>query len=988
MHSINKKTLAVAVATALCLGASMPAFAKNVAGSLTTESGVSVTNVKVTILNTETGLSRESMSSTGDFRFPLLPAGTYKLTAEKSGFKTVVQDNIRVGISGTVTVNMVLQDDGIETISVTGSAISLVDVTSTSTGITVDSFTLDKVPVPRDLTGVALLTPGATQGDAQFGNVASIGGASAAENAFYINGLNITNFRTGVGSSNPPFEMYESFEVQTGGYSAEFGRVTGSVINAKTKSGTNDFKWGVNVYWEPDALREDRPSVLRPGSDLYRIDNTEDENEFAEMNIWASGAIIEDKLFFYALYNPRTDVFDFNSSQNAVSDGVSQQINKQEDTDAFWAGRIDWFINDSNILKITGFSDKSDVKTSDYTAINGSPEIDDITGVAKLPATGLIEEGGVNYIVEYTSIINDYFSLSALYGVNETNRTTSSDLDANPAVYKRFDSTGSFVKSGNFANFSVEVGDDKREVFRIDGDVYLDDHTIRFGIDSETLTANSNTINSGGAYYLIYMDDETDPANPTEYQVRRRDYNVGGSFESKNFAYYIQDEWQATDNLVINVGLRNDSFENFNGTGDSFVKLENNWGLRLGAAYDINGDGDSKVWFSYGRYFLPVAANTNIRLAGAETYIQEYKEFTGYADATLDIPNFDGATTQDTQVFGDGSVPPAGEIVDTSLDPMYSDEFILGYKFKLNEDWSMAVQGTYRELATTIEDVAVDYGFNQYLEREFGSSCTECSGFHYYVLTNPNTDLTFTTDPDGDGPLADDVYTIPASDLNYPDSIRKYASVDVNLTKAWDGKWFLDATYTWSHSWGNNEGYIRSDNGQDDAGLTTLFDQPGLLDGANGNLPNDRRHSIKVFGSYAFTEALNVGLNVRWSTGRPKNAFGYHPTDLFAREYQSESFYAQGELTPRGSLGTTKSVFSVDLTASYDIAINDDYDLTLRADVFNLLNAHTVTEVVEIFDDESADTAAGVIPDMNPNFGQPSAWQTPRSVRLSASLRF
>ncbi|GBL06126.1 TonB-dependent receptor [Glaciecola sp. KUL10] len=981
MKQFKYKTAALAVA--FCIGVSTTsAHAKNIVGSLASDSGVNLNNVIVTVENPETGLVRTIEATDGDFRFPLLPAGQYRVTARKDGFQTVVQEGVRVGLSGTINLDLVMLQDNVERVEVVGSAISLVDVSSSSTGIRVDGFTLEKVPVPRDLTGVALLTPGATQGDEDFGNVASIGGASAAENAFYINGLNITNFRTGVGSSNPPFEMYESFEVQTGGYSAEFGRVTGSVINAKTKSGTNEFKWGANIYWEPDALREDRPSVLRPGSDLFLIDNTQDTNDFAEFNLWASGAIIEDTLFFYGLYNPRSDVLEFNNPQTQSGNDILQEKRKETDEDAFWAASIDWVINDSNILKVTAFSDKSETITERVPTTNGiaSGEV----------AKGTIKEGGENYIVEYNSIISDSFSLSALYGVNKTDRTTSSDLDANPAIFRRFDSTGAFVRGGNFANFLVDIGDDKREVYRIDGDIYLDDHTIRFGIDSETLTANANTLNSGGVYYLIYVDDETDPANPTPYQVRRRNYSTGGSFELKNFAYYIQDEWQATENLVINAGLRNDSFENKNGAGDTFVELEDNWGLRLGAVYDVNGDGDSKVWASYGRYYLPVAANTNIRLSGAETFIHEFREFTGFADPTLDIPNFDGAITQDNQVFADGDVPAPDEIVDASLEPMYSDEFILGYKFKLNDQWSLAVQGTYRELATTIEDVAIDFGFNQYLEREFGMSCTECSGFHYYVLTNPGSDITITTDPDAntDGPLPLDTYTIPASDLNYPESIRKYAAIDINATKAWDGRWFLDATYTWSHSWGNNEGYIRSDNGQDDAGLTTLFDQPGLLDGAYGDLPNDRRHSVKIFGSYAFTEAFNLGVNVRWSTGRPKNAFGYHPTDLFAREYQSESFYAQGELSPRGSRGNTPSVLSVDLTASYDLEIFEDYNLTLRADVFNLLNSDTVTEINEIFDDEGASTAAGVIPDRNPNYGLPTAWQQPRSVRLSASLSF
>ncbi|MGS2720485.1 TonB-dependent receptor [Paraglaciecola aestuariivivens] len=972
----NFKKSAAAISVAACLGVSLPALANNTNGYITgnsvTTTGQTLSNVSISVENLETGLKRSVVSSAdGSFRFPLLPPGRYKVVAEKDGFRSTIQESVNVGISGKVNMNLALSEANMERIEVTGSAISLVDVTSTNTGIVVDSVTLEKVPVPRDLTSVALLAPGTTKGDSAFGNVPSIGGASAAENAYYVNGLNLTNFRTGVGSSNPPFEMFETFEVKTGGYSAEFGRVTGGVINAKTKSGSNEFKWGVNLFVEPDALREDKASEKRADGS-YRIDNTQDKNTFWDVNLWASGALIEDKLFFYVLYNPRSDVFEYNGSETISGDNTLQSVFKDEDEDAFWGAKIDWYINDSNILELTAFSDESSTINTRYSSVNGTIQGDG--------AEGFTDEGGLNATVKYTSIISDDFSISAQYGINKANRTTASALDSNPVIYRRFDSTGGFVPGGNFANFLVDIGDDKREVFRVDADWYLGDHEIRFGIDSETLTANANTVLSGGNYYLIYVDDVTDPANPEPYEVRRRTYSSGGAFESKNFAYYIQDQWQATDNLVINAGLRNDSFENFNGAGESFIDLSNQWALRLGAVYDVNGDGDSKVWASYGRYYLPVAANTNIRLSGAETYIHDFRTWEGFADPALEVPNFNenGTPTRPQQVFSDGDVPNAGAIVDSSIEPMYSDEFIAGYQFQLTDEWSMAVQGTYRELATTIEDVAIDFGFNKYLEREFGRSCEECSGFHYYVLTNPGTDLSFTAD-DGQE------YTIPAADLNYPESIRKYAAIDVTFEKAWDGVWLLNAAYTWSHSWGNNEGYVRSDNGQDDAGLTTLFDQPGLLDGANGNLPNDRRHSVKVFGSYQVTEDLNLGVNASWQTGRPKNAFGFHPTDLFAQLYGSESFYANGELVPRGSLGTTPSVLAIDVTASYNVQISEDYDLTLRADIFNVLNSDSVTEVNEIHDDEGFAAGSGNI---NPTFGLPTNWQTPRYVRLSASLKF
>jgi outer membrane receptor protein involved in Fe transport len=974
---ISFKRSATAVAVAACIGLSAPALANNtgaITGNSITTNGVVLSDVSVSIENLETGLRRSVVSNKdGEFRFPLLPPGNYKISAKKDGFTTTVEENVSVGISGKVDISLALQNSSMERIVVEGSVLSLVDVTSNSTGIIIDAVTLDKVPVPRDLTSVALLAPGTTKGDSAFGNVPSIGGASAAENAYYVNGLNLTNFRTGVGSSNPPFEMFQTFEVKTGGYSAEYGRVTGGVVNAKTKSGTNEFKWGVNAFYEPDALREDKPNTVLPDG-TTSIDNSSDENTFWDVNLWASGAIIEDTLFYYALYNPRSDVFDYNGS--VIQDGTDtrQSLYNSTDDDAFWGLKLDWYINQDNILELTAFSDASTTVNTRIDTLNGSVDPN------RDPAIGTSEAGGKNAILKYTSIVTDDFSISAAYGINEASRTVSSALDVNPVVYRRFDSTGQFLPTGGHGNFLVDIGEDKREVFRIDADWYLGDHEIRFGIDSETLTATANTLLSGGNYYLIYVDDETDPDNPEPYEVRRRTYSAGGNFENKNFAYYIQDQWQATDDLILNIGLRNDSFENFNGGGESFIKLDNQWALRFGAVYDVLGDGDSKAWFSYGRSYLPVAANTNIRLSGAETYIHDFREFEGIADEALDIPVFnEGApASQPQQVYADGDVPSKDSIVDTSIEPMYSDEVIAGYQFQLTEDWSMAVQGTYRELATTIEDVAIDFGFNQFLEREFGRSCEECTGFHYYVLTNPGTDLTFTADDDME-------YTIPAADLNYPESIRKYAAVDMTFEKAWDGVWMLNAAYTWSHSWGNNEGYIRSDNGQDDAGLTTLFDQPGLLDGAYGNLPNDRRHAVKVFGSYQVTEELNVGMNLQWQSGRPVNAFGYHPTDVFAQAYGSESFYANNELVQRGSLGTTSSVFNLDLTAAYNLALSSDYDLTLRADIFNVLNNDSATEVDEIFDQE---LGAGNPRVQNPRFGLPTNWQTPRFVRLSVSLRY
>ena len=978
---INMKKSLTAISIAVGLGLSVPVYADGttgyIQGNAVETSGAKLSNASVSITNLETGLTRSVVTDeNGVFRFPLLPPGNYKIVAEKGGYKTTIQESVAVGISGKTNINISLASEDVETIEVVGSSIAMVDITSSTTGIVVDTLTLDKVPVPRNLTSVALLAPGTTRGDSAFGDLPSIGGASVGENAYYVNGLNITNFRTGVGSSEPPFDIYDMFEVKTGGYSAEFGRVTGGVINAKIKSGTNEFKWGVNAYYEPDSLREDRPSSFSPANDLYRINNDFDKSDSLDYNIWSSGALIEDKLFYYVLVNPRDVEQSYRGQQSIVEGGVFENRYTEKDDDTFWVAKVDWYVTENNILELTAFSDERTTKVTKGFYSDGVEDDE--------PTVTEENDGGLNASVKWTSILTDDFSVSAMYGINKQDRTVGSALDANPAVYYRYDSTAAFVPASTFANFTVEQGEDEREVFRVDADWFVGDHSIRFGVDYEKLTATSSTINSGGAYYLYYVDDSTD-ANEI-YQVRHRTYEVGGDFESENFAFYVNDQWQVTDDLVLNMGIRNDSFENFNANGETFVKLDNQWALRLGAVYDVMGDGESKLWASYGRYYLPVAANTNIRLAGAETYIQEYYEFEGFADEALGIPNLTGAQTRPDEVFANGQAAAPDAIVAGNLDSMYSDEFIAGYQFQLSDDWSMAIQGTYRELSTTIEDAAIDAAVIDWAaENGYGDVTDIWTGFHQYVLINPGKDITVGTNelPGTDGEM---IYMdLSAEDLGYPESIRKYASVDVTFEKAWDGVWLLNAAYTWSHSWGNNEGYVRSDNGQDDAGLTTLFDQPGLLDGAYGDLPNDRRHQFKVFGSYAVTENFNLGANLQFWTGRPKNAFGYHPTDVFAQAYGSESFYKNGVLAPRGSEGRTNSYWNLDLTASYNVEIGEDYDLTLRADIFNVLNNDTVTEVNEIYDDEGDVAGSGAV---NPNFGLPTAWQSPRYVRFSVNFRY
>lgn len=970
-----KKSLAAAAVAASLGSLAVPAIAADnttgyISGVSRADNGNILTGVTVTIKNTDTGLTRSKVSdASGEFRFPLLPPGKYTVEGSKDGYAVFKQDKISVGIGGRTNIRLTMRPAGYEQIEVRGSSVAQFDVTSSESSLVVDQEFVSRVPVARDVTSVALLAPGTTAGDGDFGNLASFGGSSVAENAYFLNGLNITNFRNGLGGSRVPFEFYDTFEVKTGGYSAEFGRSTGGVVNATTKSGSNEFEWGASAYFEPDSLSAHNPDIRRPDGSLYWVNHADKTSEY-DINIHASGAMIQDKLFYYVLLNPRRLNNDFAGASTYSEDSTS---------DFFWGTKLDWYITDDHMLELTAFSDS---RTTDRKQWNYDPEA---RTLGSYRGEAEYERGGSNFALKYTGILSDDFTLSAMYGINKFDRSNRGDSTA-PLITDR--TTG--ASWGNWVVSSPNNADDQRTAFRIDADWYVGDHSIRFGIDYEELEANENTMYSGGVFYRYQNND---PVTGVPTRVRVRHYENSGGFKTESNAFYVQDSWAVTDTLTINAGLRNESFENFNVAGTAFVKVEDQWAPRLGLAWDVSGDGESKIFANWGRYFLPVATNTNIRLAGAEYFIQTYCDVVSVdpttALPTLAEPGCGDSIQAGTTVYADGTVKSTDESVNSNLDPMYQDEWILGYQFSINDDWSATVKGIHRDLKSSLEDIAIDKGFNDYIMSEFGSACTACSGFHYYVLTNPGGDVTVTTDPDYDGPVPHGTYTIPADVLGYPEAVRKYSAIELGVNRQWQDDWTLSVNYTWAHSYGNNEGFVRSDNGQDDAGLTTNFDQPGLTDGAYGNLPNDRRHTFKVFGAYEVFEDFKVGVNFLWESGRPKNAFGFHPTDTFASWYEAASFANNGQIVSRGSIGNLSSRWKMDVTASYDVAFGDT-DVNFRVDVFNLFNNDKPTEI-----DEVAEQYGGGDPDTgrylgapNQEYGLSSAFQNPRFVRLSASVQF
>ncbi len=1012
----------VAVPAAAVLLAPTQAAAQNlvqgaVAGTVETQTGAPVSGATVTLQSVSQGFTRTyTTGANGEFRAVALPQGQYVATVTSSGNETLT-DTVSVGAGGTTSLTFTVGRVGgldtsgatsVDDIVVVGVRQAVSEFDATTTGLTVNVEQLSaNIPLARDASSVALLAPGVTASDTAFGSIPTIGGASAGENTYFINGLNITKFRDFTGSSTVPFEFYQTLETKTGGYSAEFGRGTGGVLNGTTKSGGNEWEFGITSYWSPNSLRETVP-------DTYLSLNRFDEVESSDVILDFGGPIIRDRLFVFGLYNFR-DRETFNGSSAGTGTRVMTD-------DPFYGAKVDFLITDDHRLELTYFSDEQE-QTTETTSF------DTTTGqLVTTAGDSTFRFGGDNYIARYTGVWTDWLTTSIAYGVNTYEEQNSSPGDG-CAVITSTEPTD--PRRGCWLIGQPAFNADERTILRADVDIYANffgEHHFRLGIDNETLESSQVLEYSGTGYNycrpggpispvvnctgdvtggLFYRYQNHDALGPT--RVRIQAYDNGGGWESVQNAYYIQDSWEITDRITLNLGVRNEGFENSNIAGVAFIDLQDQWAPRLGATYDVFGDGQAKLFGFYGRYFLPVAVNTNQRLAGAEFFIRDTWTL-NRAGGPNDL-NADGIhDTTDEPILGTflggtnfagGDVKATNTTVDAEIDPMYVDEWILGYEQEVFDGWTLGVKGTYRELGTAIDDVAIDAAVLDYCSGADPDNLTyaECYsvwyGFHQYVLTNPGQDMRITLSGDdldratGGRVTSDREIVLTADQLNYPEPTRTYKALEVSMERSFDGVWAGRFSYLWSDNEGNYEGALKSDNGQTDPGLSQDFDQPGLTDGSFGKLPNHREHTFKAFGNWQATPALNIGANLLIQSPRQFGCIGVHPTDIFASFYGAASNFCNGVSTPRGESFESDWLKVLDLTFAYDLSqvftIPGD-KLVLRADIFNVFDFQSEQDFNEFGEIDIGNYPGPGAAD--PDYGKVTAYQAPRTVRLSVAYRF
>ncbi len=997
---VLKRTALVSALGACLLAGSV--HAQSTVGDIYGSAAASQT---IQIQNLGSGASRTVVvGEDGRYRASSLPIGSYRINVQQNGQTVSTRDiNVVAGQSAQVNFNAPSADTSaaaLDTVTVSANALSAIDVASVESRTSFTADQLNSLPVPRNVVDVAALTPGTVKGDSAFGNLPSFGGASVAENSYYVNGFNVTNLYNNLSFSEVPFQAIQQLDVQTGGYGAQYGFSTGGVTSVITKRGTNEWKGGASWVYTPAFGREQQPTTYTKDGALYRTyqKNSDNDNVYSA---WLGGALIKDKLFFYGIFQSHRE-----TETNYQATTSTKPAERNTYSDPFYLIKMDWNINDSNILEWTGMNNTKHTTNQYYNQAigdDGKPSTTDFLGRRN------VKTGGAVNVFKYTSYLTDDLTLSAQWGKMKSKNSsdyvsadgTRTTYDGNingantgcPYVIDRRTSTASGVTdpyASCYLSSTIDRfnGEDQRTAYRVDLDWKIGDHDLSGGFSREKWKSDSGQSYAGGALYYYRTDTAGNLGPAGNDYVSVYNYRTGGSVAIDQKSWFLQDNWQVSDKVLAYIGVRNDSFNNKNGAGENFVRQGNIWQPRLGFSWDVFGDSTTKVFGTAGRYSLPIAANVALRAATASYYTSQPFAYSG-VDSVTGVPTLGAALGPQQIVNGEnGSTPDPRSVATKDLKPYSQDEYILGFQHRITSDndffndWVVGAKATWRKLNNAIDDTCdwrPFYAYGQSLGLNMdanGDQFTPPSTMPGCFIYNPGSKVSVDVDLDGSGQLRN--VTLPGTAFGTK-AKRTYESVTLSAEKASD-KWYVNASYTWSKNRGNTEGLVNSDNGQMDTGTTSAFDYPELMTGATGYLPNDRRHSFKIYGGYKITPEWSVGVNGLLESGRPTSCFGGGDETVGGIPgYNSEFFYCEGKISGRGRAKRLPWTWTLSPNVVYTPAAAKG--LTVQLDMINLLNNDKPTAINEI--GESAGQTF-----YSSTYRVPSYYQTPRYFRLMVQYDF
>jgi outer membrane receptor protein involved in Fe transport len=298
------------------LSACLSAFAQsqansgNIEGHITDPNGAVVTGATVTATNQQTGLGKSTTTQDdGTFRIILLPPGVYTVVVSASGFSSAEVKDVTVTVGSNAPVDVALSvGSTTATVTIT-EPVPLVETTRTSVATTINQASIENLPINgRNFQDFATLSPAVVR-DPRGGDL-SVGGQRGTFNSLQVDGVDNNNTffgqAFGRGGVRPPYQFSEEsvqeFQVNQNGFSAEFGRAGGGVINVVTKSGTNEFHGGAFEYFRDEALNANDP-IAKANQARAGQPNRRAKLQINQFGGRLGGPISQNRAFFFFTYD-------------------------------------------------------------------------------------------------------------------------------------------------------------------------------------------------------------------------------------------------------------------------------------------------------------------------------------------------------------------------------------------------------------------------------------------------------------------------------------------------------------------------------------------------------------------------------------------------------------------------------------------------------------------------------------------------------------
>ena len=1005
MKGIKRSVLTVALGMCIA-GAAWAADPGGLRISINGADGGPVAGATVKVSSPDSLVSKTGVTGEdGTVRLQGLdPATNYTVEISAAGYNDYSASNVAVVSGRNLSLGYSLGGGSssssattLDAVVVTGASLAAIDTTSATVGSTLTLQMVESLPTGRNYQSYLQLVPGVKPSpggnpSSKSGvNYSDIGGAAgtSSDNVYLIDGVDVTDSNTGTFGANFNSEIIQEQQVITGGVPAEYAGGSGLISKVITKSGSDEWHGSLNYYLQNDNLVNKDKHGESAGFSTYDTAFT------------LGGPIVKEKLWFFASYQKKyreDDVLDpsTGSAMRTVDNDARYAFFKTTWQITENDRLVATFFNDPT--EISGSRTATTLNNRDFAQKQGGDnyklEYTRDWGPVLLNAYGFRHEGELSQIPAYQDVsLNNvaFFNSPASLaersqGGGGTALITERNRDEFGASLEYYLDTswgthtikGGFSYSENeYFEDSVITGPDRARYASIaaaNAGVTLGEFFGPGWSGTRSISSSdySRLINDTGrpgvgdstaadrAYFLSVVDlngdgtvsvDELNAyqftstaGNPTGQVNNYRIMEASAapfSVYTKGKTFYLQDTW-TLNQWTVNAGIRAEEWTHENSKGEESAKFDWEFAPRLSVVYDVFGDGRSKVFGFYGRYYDPIRTNM-ADFAGNLTGPLLYEQvFIG--DRWLTFRVRGGEQTPDA-LFAPSTKTP------------YTDEFMLGASHTIGQDMSLSVTFTRR----TTKDILEDYDLALYSDPsvEPGDHGVAHPGSMFYLPYSyfgydgaPNSNYVIGTLAGGK---------------------REYNGLEITLQKFKSDNWQGMLSYTYNDAHGNTN----SDSNADFQGDWLAIDPraPNMW----GRQPGNIEHQFKAFGSYEFNFGLELSAVFNWNSGiiySRSQLISSRYLPIMGEEYEFDGIYDTWVLPNSIGAETGPSYYTLDMRAKYvkELPVGE---LEFFVDVFNVLNKQSPISHMALVDGN------GVYA-----FGQPNDWVEPRRAYLGVRYSF